>query len=88
MIANTIANPLGLLDEIIEEVAHIVRDAVDHRKHLFEHVADEVRGRNAEILGESPYVIGELLGNARVEYPLFAGVPAMVAAATALVGTA
>lgn len=72
LIANAIAYSFGLLDDVIEEVADIVGHPVDHREHLFEDVSHEIRSRNAEILGESPNVIGELLRDPCMKNPLLA----------------
>jgi hypothetical protein len=72
LIANTIAYALRLFDQIVEEPAHVVGDAVDDREHLFEHVANEIRGRNPKVLGESADIVGELLGNPGMKDPLLA----------------
>ena len=73
LIANAVAYTLGLVDQIVEELAHVAGYPVDHGEDLLEHVSDEVRGRNAKVLGEPANIFGELLGDARVKDALLAG---------------
>jgi len=85
LVAQPLPGRFGLLDEILEEIADVVRDVLDHREDLLEYVAHEVRCRDPEILGEAPDVIGELLRDAGVEHPLLAPVvPAAMAMPVAL----
>jgi hypothetical protein len=51
-------------------------EVLGHRFHdgesFFEHIADEIRNGDAEIVRDSADVLSELLGDAGVQNPLFA----------------
>jgi len=62
-----VARFLGLLDHVLEEVTHVVADALDDAEGLLEDIPNQVRDRHPKILRHLPDVAGELLGNPRVE---------------------
>jgi hypothetical protein len=82
LIANAFANPLRLLDQVIEEITDVVRHAVDHGKDLFEDVSDEIRSRYTEVGGKISNVLGKLFRNAGMQNPLLPRT--MTTAATSL----
>jgi hypothetical protein len=73
LIANAFANAISLFQQVVEEIPNIVRDAVDHREDLLEHISNQVRGRNSKVIRKFSDVVGELLGDASVDHPLLAG---------------
>jgi hypothetical protein len=72
LIANAFADALRLCEQVIEEIADIVRDAIDHREDLFEHIPDEIRGGHPKIFGESADVLRQLLRDPGVKDSLLA----------------
>ena len=70
--AHAIARGSGLLEHVVEQVAHVVGDGLHDGEHLLEHVAHEVGGGYAQVFGEAPDVVGELLGDACVQDALLA----------------
>jgi hypothetical protein len=87
LIPYPLANPFGFRDQIVEEVTHVAGHAVDHREDFFEHVSNEIRGRDAQLVGELADVLRQLLGDSRVQDAFLAIMVALVAlVATAAMG--
>jgi hypothetical protein len=86
--AHALANPLGLFEQVIEEFADIIADSVYDGEDFFKHIANEIRSRHPEILGEASDVLGELLGNTCMKDPLFAVAMTAVTATAMSVGAA
>lgn len=89
LIANPIAYPFSLFEQLVEESPDIVADAIDHREDLFENIPDEVRGGHPKILGESTDVLRKLFRHPGMENSLLTsgvhpGPAAPVATATAV----
>jgi hypothetical protein len=86
LFTNAFAHPFGLLDQIVEEVADLIRHAVDHGEDLFEDVSDEIRGRDAEIGGKVPNVLGKLFGDPGMEDPFFTRMMTVMPASGGMTG--
>jgi hypothetical protein len=68
--ADAIASGFGFLQHVLEEIANVVRNGLDHREDLFENISDQIRGRDPEILGEAADIVRQLLRDPRVQHPL------------------
>jgi hypothetical protein len=80
LFTNALANPFGLLDQVVEEVTDIIRHTVDHREDLFENVPDEIRGRDSKIGCKISDVLGKLFGDPGMENPLLSRTMTVAAA--------
>ena len=72
LIAYAFAYSVGLFENIVEQVTHVVGDAVDDGKDLLQDISNQVGGGYTKVFGEFSNVVGELLRDPRMEDSLFA----------------
>jgi hypothetical protein len=78
---DAIPGPFRLVEYLLEQATHVLGDALHHGEDLLEHVSHQIRGGDLQIVCELPDVVGQLLGDSRVENALLALSRAVSAAA-------
>lgn len=72
MFANAFAYPIRFLDDVFEEVSHVVRDVLDNGEDLFQNISHEVRDWESKVVCQLTNVLRKLLGDPSVEDAFFA----------------
>lgn len=83
LIANAFSYTFGLFQEVVEEIADVIGNAVDHRKDLLQHISNQVRGRDAKVFREFPDVIGKLFRDPGVDHAFLPNSMSMMTAGPA-----